>query len=88
MTSSKLTVIEARLQSLEGEVAKLKKQVEEKTTNDLPWWEKHWGIFADDPDYDAAMELGRKYRESLRPKPTRKRASKKSPKPISENGES
>lgn len=86
MAASKLKVIEARLESLEAEVARLKKQMDGTAANDLPWWEKHWGIFADDPDYDAAMALGRQYRESLRPKPTKKRTRKKAAKPGAQNG--
>ncbi|MGK7890438.1 MAG: hypothetical protein AB4042_13965 [Leptolyngbyaceae cyanobacterium] len=32
-----------------------------------PWWEQIAGSFADDPVYDAAMQLGRDYRDSLQP---------------------
>jgi hypothetical protein len=27
----------------------------------LPWWEQRCGVFDNSPDYDKAMELGRKY---------------------------
>ncbi|HZS03436.1 MAG TPA: hypothetical protein VFD58_01055 [Blastocatellia bacterium] len=57
--------LEMRVAALEAEMARLKQKVEGP---ELPWWEKIWGTFANDPDYDKAMELGRKYRESLRPK--------------------
>ena len=29
------------------------------------WWEKIAGIFANDPAFDRAMEMGREYRQSL-----------------------
>lgn len=56
--------IEARLKNLETEVAHLKAQIQKP--NQTPWWESILGSFADDPEYDEAMRLGREYRESLR----------------------
>ena len=29
-----------------------------------PWWDKWFGAFKDDPDFDAAMEAGAEYRRS------------------------
>lgn len=58
--------IEERVAHLEAEVAILKSKVK----NDLPpepWWEKISGTFSDNSAYDEAMELGREYRDSLRP---------------------
>jgi hypothetical protein len=58
--------IEERVAHLEAEVAILKSKVK----NDLPpepWWEKIAGTFSDNSAYDEAMELGREYRDSLRP---------------------
>jgi hypothetical protein len=57
--------IEARLIALETEVAHLKAQ--QQTSAATPWWEEILGSFANDPAYDEAMQLGRQYRESLRP---------------------
>ena len=57
--------IETRLMALETEVARLKAQSLPPT--DRPWWEEILGSFADDPAYDEAMQIGRQYRESLRP---------------------
>jgi hypothetical protein len=59
------TEIEARLIALETEVALLKAQ--QQTSAETPWWEEILGSFATDPAYDEAMQLGRQYRESLRP---------------------
>lgn len=77
MAASALSLLTARLETLEAEVARLKEQFSAVAYPDLPWWEKRWGIFDNDPDYDKAMELGRKYRESLRPKSLKKEARKK-----------
>lgn len=57
---------EERVPHLEAEIALLKNKVK----NDLPsqpWWEKIAGTFSDNSAYDEAMELGREYRDSLRP---------------------
>lgn len=83
MASSTKAQIEERLSALEAEVALLKSRLGNEASNnaesdDLPWWEKIAGRFADDPDYDRAMELGRAYRESLRPKSAKKSKAKKS----------
>jgi hypothetical protein len=49
-------------------VEQLKGQVETNSRTKKDWLDEVYGSFANDPDYDRAMELGRKYRESLRPK--------------------
>lgn len=76
MAASKLALLESRVANLEAELALLK-QRQTTSVSPLPWWEERWGVFDNDPDYEKAMELGRKYRESLRPKPAKGRGRKK-----------
>lgn len=71
--------IEERVAALEIEVARLKQQIEAVTKSSNPWWQEIYGTFADDPVYEEAMQAGREYRESLRPKDP-KRPNRKSPK--------
>jgi hypothetical protein len=68
--------IELRIANLESEVARLKQRLEESAESKRHWVDDIYGAFANDPDFLEAMRLGRKYRESLRPKPA-KRASKR-----------
>lgn len=55
--------IEERLSKLEMKVALL---LNEKHDEQLvmPWWEQWFGAFENNPDFDAAMERGAKYRRS------------------------
>lgn len=79
MATSKLAVLEARISSLENELKLLKETIrsgQSAPAEKRDWIHDIWGSFADSPDYDKAMELGRKYRESLRPKPLKKRSAK------------
>jgi hypothetical protein len=68
--------IELRVAALEAEVARLKEQVEKSVSPKGDWLEEIFGVFDNDPIYEEAMRLGREYRESLRPKATRKPARK------------
>lgn len=77
MAASKLALLESRVATLEAEMAQLKREQITATPNALPWWEERWGLFDNDPDYEKAMELGRQYRESLRPKPAKNKNGKK-----------
>jgi hypothetical protein len=61
--------LEERLAALEAEVDKLKAKLKEDQT---PWTAKIWGAFRNDPMYEEAMALGRKWRESFRPKSAKK----------------
>jgi hypothetical protein len=59
-----LELMEQRLADLEAEVARLKVKVDQPGAT-RPWWEEIVGTFADNPDYEEAMRLGREYRRSL-----------------------
>ena len=63
-----MPTVEERLTRLEEEVARLKEANKGGEANAPPWWERIRGTFKDDPDYDEAMRLGRRWRESFRPK--------------------
>ncbi|NMF57277.1 hypothetical protein [Pseudanabaena yagii] len=65
--------LEERVAILEAEINLIKNKVENSTTTVKPWWEQITGTFADIPDYDKAMQLGKKYRESLRKTSTKSR---------------
>ena len=65
--------LEQRVTALEAELARLKAKVEGTGTGSNDWLDKVWGAFANDPDFLEAMRLGRAYRESLRPKPPKRR---------------
>ena len=60
-----LASIAKRLQTVEHDVADLKQRVGQ--ADDQPWYLKHAGIFADDPDFEEIVRLGRKIRQADRP---------------------
>lgn len=61
--------IVSRIAALEAEVTQLKRnQLPEMPAKNKAWVEQIWGSFADDPLFDEAMRLGRKWREAQRPK--------------------
>jgi hypothetical protein len=74
------TEVEQRLAQLEGSISERITRLEEQVSqlvqqvNGAPnsgetaWWKRIVGAFEDDPEFEAAMQLGRAYRESLRPK--------------------
>jgi len=63
-----------RIAALEEEVARLRAKVEgPEPKKEVPWWHVIAGTFANDPIYAEAMRLGREYRKSLRPKPSKHR---------------
>ncbi len=69
-----------RMSEIEAKLEQLAQKVESRDKETLSWWEQRWGVFDNSPDYEKAMALGRKYRESLRPKPTKNGAKKKTAK--------
>jgi hypothetical protein len=66
--------IEERVAALEAELLRLKQMVE--PSKPVSWVDLWAGAFLNDPLFEKAMEYGRKYRESLRPKPRKKRKKK------------
>ncbi len=67
--------LEDRVAALEAEVAILKAKVGGEAAVEVPWWKQIRGSFANDPAFLEAMRLGREYRESLRPKPRKRKKS-------------
>ena len=59
--------LEQRVAVLEAEVATLKRKLD-TLDRTPPWWEQIAGTFENDPIYEKAMQLGREYRQTLRPK--------------------
>lgn len=56
-----LQQLEERLLELEDKVQKLEKRV--PPTSVAKPWRDTFGMFADDPDFDEVIRLGREYRE-------------------------
>jgi hypothetical protein len=66
------TNLEKRVTELETELAALRKKVE-AMTGSKPWWERIAGTFENDPIYEQAMKIGRKYRRAQRSNGSRAR---------------
>jgi hypothetical protein len=67
---SSTPTIEQRVEQLEKEITQLKLRLQSTApslASENPWWEEIVGVFANDPDFEAAVELGRDYRQSLKP---------------------
>lgn len=67
------TSLAKRVAQLEQELADLKRRIDEPKKPASPWWESLFGVYRDDPAFLEAMKYGREYRESLRPKPKKRR---------------
>ena len=65
--------LDVRVAALEAEVEQLKQQLQAPAETKEHWVDMVYGAFANDPDFLEAMRLGRKYRESLRPRSASKR---------------
>jgi hypothetical protein len=78
MATSEATIkLESRVATLEVKVEQLQRLLQTGAREAKPWWEHIVGAFADDPAFEEAMRLGREYRESLRPKPSKRAKSAK-----------
>jgi hypothetical protein len=60
--------LEQRVAALERQVALLRQGYESSAPAGRAWLDDLYGKFAGDPIFDQAMKLGRKYRQSLRPR--------------------
>lgn len=56
--------LEERVAALEAEVQRLKNERYKTSEQDMPWWERRFGAFQDDPIHEEAMRLGAEYRRS------------------------
>lgn len=59
--------LKQRVEALEETVARLQQQ-QESGSSGRAWLDDLYGKFAGDPVFAKAMKLGRKYRQSLRPR--------------------
>lgn len=76
MTTTEM--LERRLAAVEADLAKLKSQRPgAQAVSPDHWWQKIHGTFENDEAFQEAMRLGRKWRESQRPKARRLKAKRK-----------
>jgi len=74
--------IENRLAALEKAVAELQDRIHANgnesvnSRGEAKWLIETAGRFRDDPGFEEMVRLGREYRESLRPKPRKKRSAR------------
>ena len=66
--------LEKRLQAVEEAVRRLQEQLNGGADPRSKWWREHVGKFKDDPEFEEILRLGKEYRESLRPKPKKRRS--------------
>jgi hypothetical protein len=64
MTIAELT---KRVEELERKMVAVERDRDQPDPRQ-PWWRTTAGRFADDPEFEEIIRLGREYRESLRPK--------------------
>lgn len=68
-----LAELEKRLTTLERTVATLVRREMPTPQTQYHWWHDDAGRFANDPAFEEMVRLGREYRESLRPKRSKKK---------------
>lgn len=56
--------LEARVTTLEIELAQMKETLAESLQKKEPWWVKVAGSFENDPTFDEAIRLGQEWRKS------------------------
>ena len=68
MPAQTLETLEERVAAVEIKLEKLEKVKEaDKSDEQIPWWKKIVGIYADCPEFEEAVKFGRKWRESEDP---------------------
>ncbi len=69
--------LEKRVAHLEKQLAELQKQQSARRSQAGPaWLDDLYGKFAGDPIFQQAMNLGRKYRRSLRPRAAKRKSKR------------
>jgi len=81
-----LAELELRVATLETEVRQLKSSSPTPNKADPKWVLAHAGRFKNDPGFDEIVQLGREYRESLKPVRKKKPAGKAKPKAAVKHG--
>ncbi|MBW4691771.1 MAG: hypothetical protein KME27_08370 [Lyngbya sp. HA4199-MV5] len=56
--------LEARVETLETELAQVRQMLSELLQQKNPWWLKVAGSFEDDSTFDEAVHLGQEWRKS------------------------
>jgi hypothetical protein len=56
--------LEARVATLETELAQMKQMLSSSQPERAPWWLKVAGSFEDDPTFDEAVRLGQEWRKT------------------------
>jgi hypothetical protein len=56
--------LEARVATLETELAQMKQMLSGSQSERAPWWLKVAGSFEDDPTFDEAVRLGQEWRKT------------------------
>ena len=75
MVTTTLSLLEERVAALETEMERLKQErsaapappIAPASTEEMPWWERIFGTFKDDPMFEEAMRLGEEWRRSQQP---------------------
>lgn len=63
-----LEALEERMTALEAKMEQLQKAKEaDKSDEEIPWWKKIVGIYADCPEFEESVRFDRKWRESEDP---------------------
>ena len=56
---NRLPPLEARVETLEAELATMKQLLANITNKETPWWESVAGSFETDPTFEDAVQFGR-----------------------------